>query len=99
MSAKESLTHCPTSGSNADGRSAAGSIGATSFPSYGDHRAAYNPAETINGVPIGLGTVVSRTGQVVVLLGLRMLGALNPQALERATALTLHRVTTRLASA
>ena len=69
-----------------NGTTISGTLGATSFPSYGDESAAFTAAFTVSGVSAVQGGVLVKKGSHVTIVALGDIGQLDTASLEQFTA-------------
>jgi hypothetical protein len=89
---KASLDGCTSFTVTQQGQTETFSVGATSFPPYGNESAAYTASATISGTAVAQGVVLVRKGNSLVLVGLGDVAPLNTTQLEHFTALAVAKV-------
>jgi hypothetical protein len=75
--AVKALNACKTFTTTGGGRSHRGTLGAMSFPSYGDQSAAYDANLTVQGLNVNEGLVLVRKGGYIALVVLGDVGSLG----------------------
>ena len=86
------LNACHSFTETANGTTASGTIGAMSFPTYGDESIAWTADITVEGVTAAQGLVLVKKGSLLTMLALGDTGQLDTTSLQQFTALVVNKL-------